>query len=137
MGNTVTRGGMEAAEDAVRIWHEKVGLPVEGSPVARFDPNEHGPGLAKVIEEVGELDSAAREGESLAALGKELADVLFSAISFGALLGLPVGELFAAVVQSNFSKAGPRDPETGFIPKGDSYRAPDIEAVLARAGGGA
>lgn len=71
---------------------------------------------------------------NLAALAKELADVLYVVYGFGVTFGVDMDAVFAEVHDSNMSKLGPDGKPVrrsdGKILKGPFYKAADIEKVL-------
>lgn len=133
----VTRYGMGSCSDTVAAWRVKVGLPIPDHQILEFDPADQEPQLLKVLEEVEEFAHEIRQkdgGYSPSKAAKEAADVIFATLSLCAGLAIPVAEVFDAVVLSNFTKTGPVDPETGQIPKGEDYRAPDLANVFESLG---
>lgn len=97
--------------------------------------------LALIQEEFREvadeiLDSINGSG-NLAALAKELADLLYVVYGTAAVLDLPMYEIFQAVHASNMSKLGPDGKPVyrndGKILKGPNYFDPDIESIISSA----
>lgn len=122
------------AADQVRQFHEAIGAPVLDKPTI---PSEarcklRGALLWEESREALEEFAKAREGNGdLAAIAKELADVIV--VTYGAALeyGIDLDAVLVAVHESNMSKVeGMERRADGKVLKGPNYRKPDIAGVL-------
>jgi predicted HAD superfamily Cof-like phosphohydrolase len=84
-----------------------------------------------MMSELAELIESMQLGDYVN-MAKELADVLYVVYGTAYEAGLPIDDIFEAVHQSNMTKSSDLDGG-GKVIKGDTYEAPDIEAVLKKA----
>lgn len=86
-----------------------------------FDFETADDAVAKVVEEVGELREAVREGASEADLLHEIGDVLFSAVNVARKLGLSADDALRGTIarfERRFAYVEGRLAETGRSPEG-------------------
>lgn len=102
--------------------------------------------LREVEEEAGNIEDVIYQGviegdvskEDLkrvkAALLKELCDLQYVLSGFAVTFGLPLGEAFKRVHESNMSKLGPDGKpiyrEDGKVLKGPNYKKPDLSDLV-------
>lgn len=127
-------GGSPAEQ--VRSFHRAFGLDCRSVPV------EVTPEVARhrqdlLHEEVAELAEAGAGGR-LDHVAHELADVVYVAYGTAAVYGIDLDAVIAEIHRANMSKLGPDGRATlradGKVLKGDSYRMPDVAAVLREQG---
>ncbi|OII60754.1 hypothetical protein BJP40_07705 [Streptomyces sp. CC53] len=127
---------MRSVSELVREFHEAFGL------AARTRPAEVPPEVARhrqdlLEEEVSELGEAAAAG-GLVEFAHELADVVYVAYGTALVHGIDLDAVLEEVHRANMSKLGPDGRPSlrsdGKVLKGDSYRAPDVAAVLRAQG---
>ena len=86
-----------------------------------------------ITEEFGELIAEARKSEpDMAAVAKELADLLYVVYGTAVAWGIDIEDVFHEVHRSNMTKTAGLEREDGKILKGPGYKSPDIAAVLKR-----
>jgi NTP pyrophosphatase (non-canonical NTP hydrolase) len=73
------------------------------------------------------------EWEHVAALCKEMADVVFVIYGTALTYGIPMDKIFTEVVKSNLSKSDEKD-ENGKTIKGSDYHEPNLTDILINAG---
>lgn len=83
-----------------------------------------------IQEEFDELKAALAQ-EDLAALAKELADLLYVVYGTAVACGIDMEPVFAAVHRSNMSKVGGRKRGDGKWLKPDDWVPPRLEPILA------
>jgi NTP pyrophosphatase (non-canonical NTP hydrolase) len=117
---------------ALEQWHSRL-EEIYGAPQQETDDPQLRAKL--IIEEAIEADEAVRAHDlwgkpDRAAIGKELADVLYVVYGTARFFDLPLDAIFAAVHESNMTKlieSFPR-PENGKVPRGDHY-VPPLERI--------
>jgi predicted HAD superfamily Cof-like phosphohydrolase len=120
-------------QDLVEEFHLAFGLPVGSKPSAEVP--ESLAELRKLLldEEVGELAYAIDEGD-LAAIARELADVIYVAYGTAVTYGIDLDAVVVEIHRSNMSKlddnGNPIVREDGKVLKGPNYKSPNIAAAL-------
>lgn len=123
-----------SAFESVKEFHEKFGLHVEENPTL---PNEQTRELRKKLlrEEVDEY-LEAEDNDDLTEMCRELSDVLYIVYGTAVSYGLPIDAMFREIHQSNMSKLDkdgkPLIREDGKILKGENFKKPDPERVMAK-----
>jgi predicted HAD superfamily Cof-like phosphohydrolase len=117
----------------VRDWHHAFAVPIADQPTP-LAPDRLALRLDLMAEERDELDDALKAGD-IAGAAKEAADEIVTVLGTMAEMGIPFDAVWAAVLASIHSKAGP-DGEIfrrldGKILKGPLYFEADIAAILA------
>ncbi len=119
------RGPLEAM---LREFHAKFPPAAPLRATAVTDPSLRALRRRLLDEEVGELHEAVESGDP-AAIGKEAADVIYTAAGTAVAAGVPIDLILAAVHAANMTK----DPgPDGKAVKGPGYRAADIAEVMRR-----
>lgn len=132
-------------QNLIEDFHRAFGLPVVGSPSIP-DGDRVSLRYTLLVEEAKEaLDELshihrfpfadeAQKRRQLAALAKELADVLVVTYGAAAEFGIDLDEVLSEVHESNMSKLDhdgrPIRRDDGKVLKGPNYQAPDIERLL-------
>jgi predicted HAD superfamily Cof-like phosphohydrolase len=135
----------EDNQDMITSFHRSFGLPVVGSPSIP-DPERIRLRKALLREEAKEAEEEfgfmlayrgmdeAQSRRCLAALAKELADVLVVTYGAAAEFGIDLDAVLREVHHSNMSKLDhdgrPIHRDDGKVLKGPNYQAPDIERLL-------
>lgn len=125
-----------SAQEMVREFHERFGVVIRTQPVA--DPPESELRVRLLEEEVQEYrDAVWDEADDVAAVARELADIVY--VAYGAALthGINLDVVIAEVHRANMSKLGddgkPIIRDDGKVLKGPNFRPPDVAAVLGGA----
>jgi predicted HAD superfamily Cof-like phosphohydrolase len=118
---------------AVREFHEALRLPIRETPSSGIPQDERELRVRLIREEADEL-AIAVAADDLLEIADALADLIY--VTYGTALhyGIDLDAAMAEVHRANMSKVAPRKGAflrgDGKVLKGDSYKAPDLAAVL-------
>jgi len=119
---------MTDEQSMVEEFHAKFDILVQGSPTAVGEDTKR-LRIRLIQEEFDELKEAMTEG-NLAALAKEMADLLYVVYGTAVSYGIDMEPVFREVHRSNLSKVGGYKREDGKWVKPPTYSPADIESVL-------
>lgn len=117
----------------VREFHEAFGLPIADEPTS-VEPRLAAQRQRLLAEEVREVDEAVASGD-LAAVLRELADVVYVAYGTALTYGVDLDAAVAEVHRANMTKLGGdgrpvlRD---GKVVKGPAFRPPDVAPLVTK-----
>jgi predicted HAD superfamily Cof-like phosphohydrolase len=124
-------------QEMVREFHDTFNLPASDKPVPGPLLGDRVRRMRLIDEECEEtLDELDRRAGAfdLAALAKELADLVYVVYGTAVEFGIPLDAVIVKVHESNMAKVGPDGVVTyradGKVSKPDGWRPPDIGAVL-------
>jgi predicted HAD superfamily Cof-like phosphohydrolase len=122
---------VSTAQQAVRDFHDKFGLPVgitpevlEGTEALR---------LELIDEEVEELYDAVNNGD-LPEVADALGDILYVVLGAAVSWGIDLGPIFAEIHKTNMAKEGGKVRWDGKILKPDGWKPPEILRLLKEQG---
>ena len=119
---------MTEEQTLVEAFHSKFGILVQTAPM---DVNEETKELRVrlIQEEFDELKEAMATG-SLAAVAKEMADLLYVTYGTAVSYGIDMEPVFQEVHRSNMSKVGGYKRADGKWVKPSTYSPADIESIV-------
>lgn len=116
-----------AAAAQVAAFHQMIGSPPWPGPVADMPADTIQVRNTLVEDEVRELVEATLAGD-VAAIARELADVLYVVYGTAYTYGIPLDAVVTAVHKANMTRT---PTVSGKAVKGPGYIAPDVAGVLA------
>ncbi len=120
---------MTDEQSMVEEFHKKFDILVQTSPTAASEETKR-LRIRLIQEEFDELKESMAEG-NLAALAKEMADLLYVVYGTAVSYGIDMDPVFREVHRSNLSKVGGYKREDGKWVKPPTYSPADIEPLLA------
>ncbi|MEK7300148.1 MAG: MazG nucleotide pyrophosphohydrolase domain-containing protein [Nitrospirota bacterium] len=120
---------MTDEQSMVEEFHKKFDILVQVSPTAASEETKR-LRIRLIQEEFDELKESMAEG-NLAALAKEMADLLYVVYGTAVSYGIDMDPVFREVHRSNLSKVGGYKREDGKWVKPPTYSPADIEPLLA------
>jgi predicted HAD superfamily Cof-like phosphohydrolase len=120
---------MTDEQSMVEEFHRKFGILVQASPTEAGEDTKR-LRIRLIQEEFDELKESMAEG-NLAALAKEMADLLYVVYGTAVSYGIDMEPVFREVHRSNLSKVGGYKREDGKWVKPPTYSPADIEPLLA------
>ncbi len=120
---------MTDEQSMVEEFHKKFDILVQTSPTAASEDTKR-LRIRLIQEEFDELKESMAEG-NLAALAKEMADLLYVVYGTAVSYGIDMEPVFREVHRSNLSKVGGYKREDGKWVKPPTYSPANIEPVLA------
>ena len=120
---------MTDEQSMVEEFHKKFDILVQTSPTAASEDTKR-LRIRLIQEEFDELKESMAEG-NLAALAKEMADLLYVVYGTAVSYGIDMDPVFREVHRSNLSKVGGYKREDGKWVKPPTYSPADIEPLLA------
>jgi len=120
---------MTDEQSMVEEFHKKFDILVHTSPTDASEDTKR-LRIRLIQEEFDELKESMAEG-NLAALAKEMADLLYVVYGTAVSYGIDMEPVFREVHRSNLSKVGGYKREDGKWVKPSTYSPADIEPLLA------
>ena len=120
---------MTDEQSMVEEFHKKFDILAQTSPTAVSEETKR-LRIRLIQEEFDELKESMAEG-NLAALAKEMADLLYVVYGTAVSYGIDMDPVFREVHRSNLSKIGGYKREDGKWVKPPTYSPADIEPLLA------
>jgi predicted HAD superfamily Cof-like phosphohydrolase len=122
------QAGMTDEQAMVEAFHSKFGILIQTAPM---DVNEETKQLRVrlIQEEFDELQEAMATG-NLAAVAKEMADLLYVTYGTAVSYGIDMEPVFQEVHRSNLSKVGGYKRADGKWVKPPTYSPADIESIV-------
>jgi predicted HAD superfamily Cof-like phosphohydrolase len=120
---------MTDEQSMVEEFHKKFDILVQTSPTDASEETKR-LRIRLIQEEFDELKESMAEG-NLAALAKEMADLLYVVYGTAVSYGIDMDPVFREVHRSNLSKVGGYKREDGKWVKPPTYSPADIEPLLA------
>ncbi|MEK7870279.1 MAG: MazG nucleotide pyrophosphohydrolase domain-containing protein [Nitrospirota bacterium] len=120
---------MTDEQSMVEEFHKKFDILVQVSPTAASEETKR-LRIRLIQEEFDELKESMAEG-NLAALAKEMADLLYVVYGTAVSYGIDMEPVFREVHRSNLSKVGGYKREDGKWVKPPTYSPAKIEPLLA------
>ena len=120
---------MTDEQSMVEEFHKKFDILVQVSPTAASEETKR-LRIRLIQEEFDELKESMAEG-NLAALAKEMADLLYVVYGTAVSYGIDMDPVFREVHRSNLSKVGGYKREDGKWVKPPTYSPANIEPLLA------
>jgi len=120
---------MTDEQSMVEEFHKKFDILVHTSPTDASEDTKR-LRIRLIQEEFDELKESMAEG-NLAALAKEMADLLYVIYGTAVSYGIDMEPVFREVHRSNLSKVGGYKREDGKWVKPSTYSPADIEPLLA------
>ncbi|MCC6140416.1 MAG: hypothetical protein IT389_07350 [Nitrospira sp.] len=120
---------MTDEQSMVEEFHKKFDILVQTRPTEASEDTKR-LRIRLIQEEFDELKESMAEG-NLAALAKEMADLLYVVYGTAVSYGIDMEPVFREVHRSNLSKVGGYKREDGKWVKPPTYSPADIEPVLA------
>jgi len=121
---------MTDEQSMVEEFHKKFDILVQPSPIDASEDTKR-LRIRLIQEEFDELKESMAEG-NLAALAKEMADLLYVVYGTAVSYGIDMEPVFREVHRSNLSKVGGYKREDGKWVKPPTYSPANIEPLLAR-----
>lgn len=118
---------MRGLTDRLIAFNSRYGRPVRLTPTVELPEEEIAQFVAKLDEEIGELNRAI-EQKDLTGIADGLGDAVYVIAGIAVQYGLDVDALVDIVHRSNMTKE--HDEDRGPV-KGASYRQPEIEGAIA------
>lgn len=119
---------MTDEQSMVEEFHRKFDIPVQAYPAAISEETKR-LRIRLIQEEFDELKEAMAE-DSLPALAKEMADLLYVVYGTAVSYGIDMDQVFREVHRSNLSKVGGYKREDGKWVKPPTYSPASIEPIL-------
>ena len=120
---------MTDEQSMVEVFHKKFDILVQASPTDASEETKR-LRIRLIQEEFDELKESMAEG-NLAALAKEMADLLYVVYGTAVSYGIDMEPVFREVHRSNLSKVGGYKREDGKWVKPSTYSPAKIEPLLA------
>jgi len=120
---------MTDEQSMVEEFHRKFDILVQASPIEASEDTKR-LRIRLIQEEFDELKESMAEG-NLAALAKEMADLLYVVYGTAVSYGIDMEPVFREVHRSNLSKVGGYKREDGKWVKPSTYSPANIEPLLA------
>ncbi|SPP63852.1 MazG nucleotide pyrophosphohydrolase domain-containing protein [Nitrospira lenta] len=120
---------MTDEQSMVEEFHKKFDSLVQDTPTAASEETKR-LRIRLIQEEFDELKESMAEG-NLAAVAKEMADLLYVVYGTAVSYGIDMGPVFREVHRSNLSKVGGYKREDGKWVKPPTYSPADIAPLLA------
>lgn len=118
--------------ESLRAFHAAIGQV--DSPIPSWPDDETVTLRMDLIrEEFKEVMAAFGDREPLAAVAKELCDLVYVTVHAAVSMGIPFEECWRRVHESNLAKAQGQGRTTGKIQKPDGWQPPDLASVLEAA----
>ena len=119
---------MTDEQSMVEEFHKKFDILVQASPTAASEETKR-LRIRLIQEEFDELKESMAEG-NLAALAKEMADLLYVVYGTAVSYGIDMEPVFREVHRSNLSKVGGYKREDGKWVKPPTYSPASIEPII-------
>jgi predicted HAD superfamily Cof-like phosphohydrolase len=120
---------MRDEQAMVEEFHHKFGIAAQGTPIDLGEETKR-LRVRLIQEEFDELKESMAGGD-LAAVAKEMADLLYVVYGTAVSYGIDMDPVFREVHRSNMSKVGGYKREDGKWVKPATYSPADIEPILA------
>lgn len=125
---TTGRGTRLDPYEAVRTFHERFDLSRADRPTLQ-SASTHTLRAELIREESREVIEAL-DGQDLAHVARELADLLYVTYGTAVSLGIDIRPVFEAVHKANMAKVGGSVREDGKVVKPAGWQPPDVQAII-------